>query len=180
DGAVDGLETVGGRGLGQHARGTVGARPDHGGIDRDVAGLDAVGDDGAIGGSAEIRLADAADGGNRGRGRGRGQKPPAGQGDAHGHGNPPVARKRRRWRRILTERGRLYDSFVTVDKAHTPVGRVHGPSRAPAGKASCSISISPTVSEVTRPTRRPPPSTTATAGADFSCNMRNASSRQRR
>src|SRR6516225_276077 len=30
--------------------------------------------------------------------------------------------KRRRWRRNLTERGRLYDKFVTVDKGHAPVG----------------------------------------------------------
>src|SRR5262249_49523567 len=83
------------------------ARPDHGGIDRDVAGLNAVGDDWAIGGAAEIRLADAASGGNRGRRRGRGQKPPARQGDAHGHGNPPVIRMRRA---IITEPGRLCDN----------------------------------------------------------------------
>src|SRR5215469_6607046 len=75
---------------------------------------------------------------------------------------------------------RLCDRFVTVDKRgsaepdtpvssyQAPVKRVHGPNRTPAGKASCSISISPTVSDVTRPTRRPPASTTATAGADFS------------
>ncbi len=178
DGTVDGLETVGGRDLGQHARGAVGARPDHGGVERNVAGLNAVGDDGAIGGTAQIGPGD--DGGDRGRRRGRGQKPPTRQGDANGHGNPPIARKRRRWRPILTARVRLYDNFVTVDNAHAPVGRVHGPSRAPFGNASCNISISPTVSEVTRPTSRPLPSTTATAGADFSCNMRNASSRQRR
>ena len=35
----------------------------------------------------------------------------------------------------------------TLD-ALSPVKRVHGPNRAPAGKASCSISISPTVSDV--------------------------------
>src|SRR5262249_37004144 len=40
--------------------------------------------------------------------------------------NPPIARKGRRWRRILTERGRPYDSFVTVDKAHAPVGLNQG------------------------------------------------------
>src|SRR5262245_16900570 len=65
---------------------------------------------------------------------------------------------------------RLCDRFVTVGKCgsaepdtpvsseiayQAPVKRVHGPNRTPAGKASCSISISPTVSEVTRPTRRP-------------------------
>src|SRR6202040_1043420 len=36
------------------------------------------------------------------------------------------------------------------------------------------------VSEVTRPTSRSDVSTTATAGADFSCSKRKASSRQRR
>ena len=58
--------------------------------------------------------------------------------------------------------------------------RLHGPKLTPFGRASCSIIISPTVSDVTRPTSRPVASTTATAGADFSCSMRNASSRQRR
>ena len=47
DGAADIPETVGGRDLDQHARGPVRARPDHAGIGRDVAGLDAVGDDAA-------------------------------------------------------------------------------------------------------------------------------------
>src|SRR6516164_10835689 len=87
------------------------ARAQIGGIDRDVAGLNAVGDDRAIGGTAQIGLGD--DGGNRGRRRGRGQKPPARQGDAYGHGSPPAARARRRWRPILTERGRPCDNFVT-------------------------------------------------------------------
>jgi hypothetical protein len=36
------------------------------------------------------------------------------------------------------------------NEGQAPVGRVHGPSRAPFGSASCNISISPTVSEVTR------------------------------
>ena len=67
--AVDDLEAVGRRDLGQHAGRTIGARPDHGGIDRDVAGLDAVGDERAIGGAAQVRLGEAADGGNCGRGR---------------------------------------------------------------------------------------------------------------
>jgi hypothetical protein len=67
---MDGIETVRRRDLGQHARGSVSARPDHSRIDRDVAGLDSVGDERAIGGAAQIRLADAADGGDGGRGRG--------------------------------------------------------------------------------------------------------------
>ena len=47
DRAADALEAVGGRGLDQHARRPVGARPDHAGIGRDVARLNAVGDDAA-------------------------------------------------------------------------------------------------------------------------------------
>jgi hypothetical protein len=66
DRALDGLEAVRCCDLGQHARGTVGARPDHGGIDGDVTGLDAMGDERAVGGTAQIRLADAADGGDCG------------------------------------------------------------------------------------------------------------------
>src|SRR6516225_903068 len=100
-------------------------RPDHGGIDRDVAGLNAVGDDRAIGGTTQIGLGD--DGGNRGRRRGRGQKPSARQGDAYGHGSPPAARARRRWRPILTERGRPCDNFVTVDNAQAPVEGLDAP-----------------------------------------------------
>ena len=80
DGAVDGLEAVGGRDLGQHPRRPVGARPDHAGVERDVAGLDAMGDERAIGGAAEIRLGDAAGGGDRGRGRGGSEKPTPRQG----------------------------------------------------------------------------------------------------
>ena len=64
------LEAVGGRDLDQHARRPVGARPDHAGIGRHVAGLDAVGDQRPVGGAAEVGLGDAAGGGARGRGRG--------------------------------------------------------------------------------------------------------------
>ena len=101
-GAVDGLEAVGGRNLDQHARRPVGARPDHGGVVGDVAGLDAMGDERPIGGAAEIRPGDAAGRGDRGRRRGGRQKPPSRHGDAHEHGMPPVQGRRRRWRRILT------------------------------------------------------------------------------
>ena len=52
---------------------------------------------------------------------------------------------------------------------------LHGPHFAPFGSAWFSIIISPMVSGVTRPTSRPMPSTTATAGAAFSCSVRNAS-----
>src|SRR5439155_23761975 len=113
------------------------------------AGLDAVGDERAIGGAAKVRLGEAAGGGKCGRGRGRCQQAPTGHRQAHAHGSAPVAAGRRGCPPIVTQRGRLCDTFVTVDKDHAPVGRVHGPRRAPAGKASCSISISPTVSEVT-------------------------------
>jgi hypothetical protein len=84
-GAVDGLEAVGGRNLSQHARRPIGARPDHGGVVGDVAGLDAVSNERAIGGAAEVRLGDAAGRGDRGRRRSRRQKPPTGHGDAHDH-----------------------------------------------------------------------------------------------
>ena len=40
-------------------------------------------------------------------------------------------------------------------RPHVPAARLHGPSRAPFGNASRTISISPTVSEVTSPTSRP-------------------------
>ena len=84
-GAVDGLEAVGGRNLGQHPCRAVGARPDHGGVVGYVAGLDAMGDERSIGGPAEVRFGDAAGGGDRGRGRGGRQKPPPRHGDAHDH-----------------------------------------------------------------------------------------------
>src|ERR671934_2398473 len=64
-----------------------------------------------------------------------------------------------------------------IAPAQAPVGRVQGPSRTPAGKASCNINISPTVSEVTRPTRRPLLSTTPMADADFSSNIRDGAAR---
>src|SRR5262249_60188812 len=82
-------------------------------------------------------------------------------------------------REISHPRGRLSAGFGKVDKSGAAWTR-QGSKPHARGKASCNISISPTVSEVTRPTRRPLPSTTATAGADFSCNIRHASSRQRR
>src|SRR5713101_6058455 len=49
---------------------------------RDVAGLDAVGKERAIGGAAQIRLGEPANGGNCCRSCGRGQKPPPRQVDA--------------------------------------------------------------------------------------------------
>jgi hypothetical protein len=75
DGTLDSLETVGGRDLGQHAGGTVGARPDHRGIERDVARLDAVRDYGAIGRVTQVRLGYVSHRANRGRGRCGAQKP---------------------------------------------------------------------------------------------------------
>ena len=44
-----------------HARRPVGARPDHRGIDRDIAGLQSAGELRTIGGAAEIRRGDAAE-----------------------------------------------------------------------------------------------------------------------
>jgi hypothetical protein len=52
------------------------------------------------------------------------------------------------------------------------VTRRHGVSRLPAGQASCTISISPIVSDVMKPASLPDASTTPTAGADFSCSRR--------
>src|SRR5437867_2071057 len=86
------------------------------------AGLDAVGDERAIGGAAQVRLGEAAGGGKCGRGRGRCQQAPTGHRQAHAHGSAPVAAGRRGCPPIVTQRGRLCDTFVTVDKDHAPVG----------------------------------------------------------
>src|SRR6478609_164168 len=74
--------------------------------------------------------------------------------------DPLLARKKRE---DAGQFRRLCDRFVTVDNGgepspdttgsrrtgyRAPVSRVHGPNRTPTGKASCNISISPTVSEV--------------------------------
>ena len=141
-GAVDGLEAVGCRNLRQHARRPIGARPDHGGVVGDVAGLDAMGDERAIGGAAEIGPGDAADRGDRGRRRGRGQKPSARHGDAHQHGIPPVPEGGEDG----GEFSQLHDSGspaspLTVDIGQAPVARVQGPSRTPLGKLFFSVSI---------------------------------------
>ncbi|MEA2681224.1 MAG: hypothetical protein QOK03_2946, partial [Candidatus Binataceae bacterium] len=85
-----------------------------------------------------------------------------------------VARSNRGARPASDKSGRLRDTGITCQ---APAGWLRGRNRIPRGKASCSISILPTVSGVTRPTSRPAASTTATAGADFSCSSRNASSR---
>jgi hypothetical protein len=89
DRAADGLEAVGGGDLDQHARGPVGARPDHAGIDRDVARLDAVGDDRPIGRAAERGFGDALQqahrrgrAGSREEGATRQRRAPA-HGDGH-------------------------------------------------------------------------------------------------
>ena len=58
DRAADVLEAVGGRGLDQHARRPVGARPHHRRIGRDVARLNPVRDLRPAGGVAEIGLGD--------------------------------------------------------------------------------------------------------------------------
>ncbi len=76
DRAANGLETVGGRDPDQHARRSVGARPDDAGIDRHVARLDAVGDDRPITRAAERGLGDAAQHADR-RGRTSGRQEPA-------------------------------------------------------------------------------------------------------
>src|SRR5262249_31767723 len=64
------------------------------------------------------------DGGDRGRGRGRGQKSPTRDGDAHGHGNPPIARRRRGRRPIITERGRLCDTVDFASRTAVARGRL--------------------------------------------------------
>src|SRR6202007_252746 len=68
---------------------------------------------------------------------------------------------------------RLYDLAYHCrgQRCHDPGLRLHGPSRAPLGRASRTINISPTVSEVTRPTSRPELSMTPTAGAVFCCRV---------
>ena len=82
---LDRLETVRGRNLDQHARRAIGPRPDHGGINRHIAGLDAMGDERAVGGPAQIGLGDAANGGDCGGGGGPQKEPPTRQGGAHDH-----------------------------------------------------------------------------------------------
>ena len=77
DRAANALEAVGGRGLDQHARRPVGARPHHAGIGRDVTRLNTMGDDRPIRDAAERRLGDAAgDGDRRRRSRSREKAPP--------------------------------------------------------------------------------------------------------
>ncbi len=73
-----------GRHLDHHLRGPVGARPHHAAVGADVAGLDAVGDHGAVGGAAEIGHRDAAERGNAG---GR-DEAAAGNSDCHGVTHP--------------------------------------------------------------------------------------------
>ena len=55
---MDVLEALGGRNLDQHARRTVGSRPDDAGIQRDVARLNAVRDQRPVGGAAHERHRD--------------------------------------------------------------------------------------------------------------------------
>jgi hypothetical protein len=117
DRALDGLETVRCRDLGQHARGTIGARPDHGGIGRDVTGLDAMGNKRAISGAAQIRFGEAAHRGDRGRGRGRGQKPPPRHGNADRHGKFSGCKKKARDGGPLS---RNADGYVTLRIMHCP------------------------------------------------------------
>ena len=84
-GAAAVLEALRGRPVDQEARRPVRPRPHDAGIDRDIAGLHAVADAGAIGGAADERPRNPA-GGDGGRG-GR-QKSTSGQrpADANGHG----------------------------------------------------------------------------------------------
>ena len=84
---ADVLEALGGRDLDQHARGTVGARPHHAGIDRHVAGLQAVGDARPIRREAEIGSCDTVDDRRRGRRAGRRQEASARQSRAGTHAN---------------------------------------------------------------------------------------------
>jgi hypothetical protein len=80
--------------------------------------------------------------------------------------------------------------FPVVDGMGRPVGllarndialKERGPhARVADAMTSTASAHRPMVSEVTRPTSRSNASTTATAGADFSCSKRKASSRQRR
>jgi hypothetical protein len=72
--AADRCKAVAGGDLDKHARGPVGTRPHNSGIGRDIAGLDAVGEDRTIHRAAERRLSDGA--GDRTR-RGRTQQEPA-------------------------------------------------------------------------------------------------------
>src|SRR4029453_7377268 len=76
DGAADILETVAGRNLDQHARWPVGAPPDDTRVDRNVARLDAVGDERAIGCAAELRPGEAGGGDARRRDRSRQEPAP--------------------------------------------------------------------------------------------------------
>ena len=60
----DGPETLERRTLDLHPRRPVGARPDHRGVGRDVAGLNAARDERPIGGAAEVRSGEAAETGH--------------------------------------------------------------------------------------------------------------------
>src|SRR5262249_61231009 len=64
-------EAVAGRDLDQHARGPIRARPDHAGIDRHVARLDAVRDERAVSRPAEIGVWEVTRGSER-----RSRRPP--------------------------------------------------------------------------------------------------------
>lgn len=68
-------KAVAGRGLDQHARRPIGARPDHSGIDRHVSRLHAVCDARPVGGTAQIWLGNTAKNCDRSRRCGGRQQP---------------------------------------------------------------------------------------------------------
>ena len=80
---ADVAEAVGGGDLHLHARRPVGARPHHAGIDADIAGLQAMGDERTVAGAAEVGPGDAAERGQR-RGRRRNADELAAGQNAHG------------------------------------------------------------------------------------------------
>ncbi len=110
------LEAIAGRNVEGQARGTVGARPDHAGIERHVARLHAVADDRPVGGAGQIRRSKTAERGDGGRGCGRRQKtaPAHWRKDANGHGVSPVWNGSNSWPSDLTRRRPLCDRIVTT------------------------------------------------------------------
>ncbi len=119
--AKDVLEAVGGRDLDQHAGRPVGPRPDHAGIDRHVARLDAVGDNRAIRGAAEIRARDAAD--HRGRARRRQQPASAQNPNRHDRLRSLAGHRLHRRADSMPSIQRQFHDIGTVDRADSGTAR---------------------------------------------------------